>query len=244
MGRLILLLLPLLATPPAAACPDLAPFTARYAVIKSGFTLGHARRRFTPEAGGEASLVSTTRAARGLRWLIPDHIVERSRVRCDGGLRPLAYRYDRQGGRKEEHYALDFDWQAGVVHYRHDGRRYPLVPDTHDLLSFQLALMRGLKAGRQRFTWHIMLKDGPRRYHLHRAGSEIMTFAHGPVEVVRVVQEGGRDGEQFTFWCAPALDYVPLRIVQRKRGRVTELRLERLNGREFVPLEEEEEEGD
>ena len=138
------------------------------------------------------------------------------------GWRPQRYVHRREGGRKQRDYEFLFDWQAGQARER-EGDRPPamLRPGTLDELTYVEALRRALLDGGTAMTVPVLYgSDGEiRDYTLAAVGEEQITTPAGTFKTIKVqrTQTGGK--YTVTLWCAPALDYFPVRIDREKRGR-------------------------
>lgn len=138
------------------------------------------------------------------------------------GWQPQRYLHKRVGGRKQRDYDFAFDWRAGQTRER-EGDRPPAVlqPGTLDELTYVEALRRTLANGGTTMTAPVLYgSDGEiRDYKLDALGEEQITTPAGTFKTIKVqrTQAGGKYA--VTLWCAPALDYFPVRIDRFKRGR-------------------------
>ncbi|MDD3650012.1 DUF3108 domain-containing protein [Immundisolibacter sp.] len=138
------------------------------------------------------------------------------------GWQPQRYVHLRQGGKKQRDYEFLFDWQAGQVREAQgDTPPARLSPGTLDELVYVEALRRTLAAGGTGMTAPVLYgSDGEiRDYTLETLGEEDVTTPAGTFHAVKVrrTQSGGK--YTVTLWCAPQLDYFPVRIDREKRGR-------------------------
>lgn len=138
------------------------------------------------------------------------------------GWRPKLFRHARSGGRKPRDYEYLFDWGSGQVTER-QGERPPatLLAGTLDELIYVEALRRRLTEGATDLTVPVLYgSDGEiREYRLQVLGEEQISTPAGRFRTVKVerTQTGGK--YTVTLWCAPDLDYFPVRIDRHKRGR-------------------------
>ncbi len=138
------------------------------------------------------------------------------------GWQPQRFNHVRSGGRKQRDYAFVFDWPGGRVSER-EGDRPPatLSPGTLDELIYVEALRRELAAGRTGLVAPVLYgSDGEiREYRLQTLGEEEISTPAGRFRTVKVerTQTGGK--YTVTLWCAPTLDYFPVRIDRHKRGQ-------------------------
>ena len=138
------------------------------------------------------------------------------------GWRPERYLHRREGGRKQRDYDFRFDWKAGQVREAQgDVQPAALPPGALDELTYVEALRRMLAAGGTNMTAPVMYgSDGEiRDYTLVAQGEEQIDTPAGTFKTIKV-QRTQPDGKYAqTLWCAPALDYFPVRIDRFKRGR-------------------------
>ena len=138
------------------------------------------------------------------------------------GWQPLRYAHVRDGGRKDEDYDFTFDWKAGqLIERQGDRPTVALPPGTLDELTYVEALRQKLAAGATSMVVPALYGSGGelREYHLQVLGEEEVSAPAGRFRTVKVqrTQPGGK--YTVTLWCAPELDYFPVRIDREKRGR-------------------------
>ena len=226
-------LLLLLALPGAGfAAAILAPFEIDYEVSSSGIVGIEMKRRLVQLDNGEYRFESMSHTLRPLSWFVKDRISEISRWQFhEQRLRPLHYQYIRKGGNRDKHSELEFDWQQAMVS---DRQRQPvwshaIEPQTTDELLYQLQLMMDLQAGMKSFNY-IVANDGKiRHYEYIRLGTETIDLPLGRYETVKLQRDTGK--RTTTIWCAPALDYMPVRIdLKEKDGSLVRTEATRVKG--------------
>jgi len=190
-----------------------AYFPATYRVSKNGFPLGLAERRL--EVRSDGTLVFTSKAhPTGLAAVfVSDRIIERSLARrIDGHIQPISYSYRQTGGKHERQWDLHFDWKTRRVTSSHDHIQHVLTPNTQDLLSFQLALMLDLQAGKRRFTYPIVDKKEMHDYGFKTTGQQMLRTPVGRLKTLKLVHQDVQGEGSFVFWCAVNYGYLPVRI--------------------------------
>ena len=138
------------------------------------------------------------------------------------GWQPLRYAHVRSGGRKDKDYDFRFDWEAGqLIEQQGDEPPAALPAGTLDELTYVEALRQKLAAGATSMTVPALYGSGGeiREYSLKTLGEEQISTPAGHFKTVKVqrTQPGGK--YTVTLWCAPELDYFPVRIDREKRGR-------------------------
>lgn len=215
------LVLGLLLALPVAATPK-SDWQATYSVRQGSIEGGQAVQRYTAADGRYRLTLDVTPGGVVALFTQETFHDESSGVVDDGGWRPQRYLHVREGGRKQRDYEYRFDWQAGRV-AEVDGDRPPAVlqPGTLDELTYVEALRRALADGQTGLTLPVLYgSDGEiRDYRLETLGEEEVSTPAGRFKTIKVqrTQAGGK--YTVTLWCAPALDYFPVRIDRHKRGR-------------------------
>jgi hypothetical protein len=223
----------------AAAEPFQPPadFKARYAVERTGLTLGRADLSYRRLPGDRYHYRLYTRAVGLARWVFPDQVREESRGRIvEDGFRPEVYRYQRTGGEDAREAELRFDWQALEV--VNDIADYPwraeITHDTIDRVISPLQLMHDLterRADDDRLVYRIADGGRLKTYLLTIEGQETVTTPQGRFRVLRIERRDTDSDRHTILWCAPALGYLAVQVEQWEDGsRSARLVLESLEG--------------
>lgn len=216
----------------ASAMPD--AFEATYTANMYGITLGQVQLRLTRD-GERYEYRSDMRASGPAALFYRDRIREYSSGILNGtSVQPHSYDYRRSGGSREEDNSIRFGAADGdsVIRYRGETRVDPLPEETFDPMSLHLALMRDVAhADGGELRYLIAQPRRPRVYEVEIVGEERVETGYGSFDAVRVEVVGEyriRDLEGFdlaeveispldddsrtTFWFAPELGYLPVRI--------------------------------
>ena len=224
----------------AAAAETFRPpgdFSARYAVERTGLTLGRADLSYRRLPGERYHYRLYTRDVGLARWLFPAQVREESRGRIvEDGFRPEVYRYQRTGGDDAREAELRFDWQALEV--VNDIADYPwraeITHDTIDRVISPLQLMHDLtERGEEANRLVYRIADGGRlkTYLLTIEGEETVNTPQGRFRVLRIERRDTDSDRHTILWCAPALGYLAVQVEQWEDGsRSARLVLESLEG--------------
>ena len=200
----------------AATLPD---FEASYVLKRGSLTIGSSDIEFRLDNDGSYLYQSRSWPTRWVAWLLKDRLQESSRGRLTPtGLRPDSYHYLRSGGSREREADLSFDWDRNLVSNRVEGSLWEMeIPTgTIDKLASQLGMMLALQQDKDDVTF--MVADGGhlKQYRFKVIGHETIEVPAGTFETVKITKL--RDNkERITYvWCAPALNYLPVRIWQRE----------------------------
>lgn len=210
----------------------LLPDNLEYSVIRNGTHLGVTSKTFTVK-DSQVEIQATTHAEGFLRIFFPEEITETSRFSItESGITPRYYSYSK-GGNKPEEFNITFDAQAGVIQHSRLGQE-KLTGVSQDLLSFQVAMMLDLKNNKKQFDYQIADKKRFRNYLLHQSGQDTLRFRKKSFAVVMLKYEDKKKNETYTFWCAPELNFLPIKSIKTEPdGDIIELRMRQYNQQKF-----------
>lgn len=211
----ILACLMTVSTAHAAGIPK--DFQAVYQLRVNSFAIGEAQVSLEAQADGRYLYSSRTRSTGLARLFRNDQVVESSLFQPHKQhLRPLEYRFDHTGGKKERHAYLKFDWNAGEVANTVEGHTWEMeIPErTLDKLIVQLAVMMDLDVGKKELVYAIADGGKLKEFRFTLVGKETLRVPAGEFATVKL-ERLRKDNDRTTyFWCAPALGYLPVRIKQ------------------------------
>lgn len=238
-----LLLLLLLNTSTADANPLFNGFTADYEVSKNNTVLGVSHRRLVMrDQGKKLDFASTTVPTGIIALFISDRFIEHSLIHINkSGIQPQRYEYQRTGGKKEITFQAKFDWKNRLI--QRSSSEYPdiLQSGTQDLLSFQLALIKGLEEGQKQFQFEIVDHKRIQTQKLNYSKSFQIDSSYGKLDILQLDHKADESHYSFTFWCARQLHYLPVKIIKTENdGDIIQLKLTRYNQTPFRLLEESE----
>ncbi len=220
--RTLLCLACLLAAVGPAQGSALPPaFEARYEVHVAGLYAGQGILSLKPSPNG-GWLFTVETHPEGLAALLTAHTTDRSELELsDAQARPIRYT-QFEGKERETQLDAGFDWDRREVSVNDaNGRRaIPLPPGPiQDRASVYPALMAALEANS--LPEQVQLFDGKRvkTYALALHPGEVLNTAVGRLDTVRVQRGVEGDKRISSFWCAPALAYLPVKVVKTKRGK-------------------------
>ncbi len=210
----------------ASLPPD---FSASYTVHYEGMKIGTMRRELT--RGDQEMLFSSVSKVEGLASLFVKGVDERSTLHIhQGALRPLKYSY-RQ---KDKNRTIAFDW-ARQTASSSDGKRswqLPLRAGLFDNLSYQLAIMEDLSAGKKSpLEYRIADKSSIKTYTFSNLGEESLETPLGRLPTVKLFRQKPGSKRTTTLWCAVDLHFLPVRLENtQENGALTKIVIETLSG--------------
>jgi hypothetical protein len=203
----------------AAHATPLPDFSASYELRFGSLRIGTST--ISLENGADGSYVYESRSTpiKLVSWLFNETLHETSKGKLVGtGVHPDSYLYVRSGGkdRKEQ---LEFDWQAMTASSNLEDSRWQMdIPTgTLDKLASQLAMMLALRDGKTDITFKIADDARLKEYRFRVVGQETLELPAGTFDTVKITKLRDNKKRETFIWCAPALDYLPVRIWQREK---------------------------
>lgn len=230
----------------ALANPLFAGFTADYEVSKNGIVLGVSHRQLIArDQGKKLDYASTTIPTGIIALFVSDRFMEHSTMQVKATeILPQQYEYQRTGGKKETTFQARFDWRKKHIFMSSQTEPQALLPDTQDLLSFQIALMQGLARGLRQFKFQIVDHKRIQLQELDYTQSSVMETSLGRLDVLQLNHHAAQSNYRFTFWCAKQLFFLPIKITKTEQdGDIVQLKLQRFNKKAFY-LQDQSNEGD
>lgn len=192
-------------------------FQAVYQLRVNGLVIGEAQVGLAAQAKGRYLYSSRTHSTGLLRIFRNDKVAESSLFTLhDQHIRPLEYRFDHTGSKKERHAYLKFDWNAGEVANTVEGHTWEMkIPErTLDKLVVQLAVMMDLDAGKKELVYAIADGGKLKEYKFANVGQEKLRVPAGEFATLKL-ERLRKDNDRTTYlWCAPSLGNLPVRIKQ------------------------------
>lgn len=215
----LLLMVTLLVTTASAATP-LPDFKASYELTRGSLKIGNSTIELSTGSNGSYTYKSRSKPVRWVAWFLKDKLYETSRgTITDSGIRPDHYHYQRTGGSREREAKLAFDWERMVVENNVEDSPWEMdIPaGTIDKLASQLGMMHALASGNEDITFNIADGGKLKEYRFKVIGKETLELPAGTFETIKVTKLRNNKKRETYIWCAPALNYLPVRIWQREK---------------------------
>lgn len=198
---------------------DLADFEASYILKRGSLHIGSSNIAFRSGNDGSYVYESHSRPSRWVAWLLKGRLHESSRgsIIADS-LRPDSYHYLRTGSRREREADLSFDWKQNLVknHVEDSLWEMKIPTGTLDKLAAQLGMMLALRQGKDDVTFNVADGGHLKEYRFKVIGHETVEVPAGTFETVKITKLRDNKDRITYVWCAPALNYLPVRIWQRE----------------------------
>lgn len=209
----------LLCTTASAAAP-MTDFKASYELTRGALKIGNSTIELSTDTTGAYTYKSRSWPVRWVSWFLKDKLNETSRgTITEAGIRPDYYHYQRTGGSKEREAELLFDWERMVV--KNDIGDNPwemsIPAGTIDKLVSQLAMMHALANGQEDISFNIADGGKLKLYRFKVVGKETLELPAGSFETIKITKLRDNTKRQTFIWCAPALNYLPVRIWQHEK---------------------------
>lgn len=124
---------------------------------------------------------------------------------------------------------LNFDNANKVVNVKKnkDARQYALQPNTLDDLNAEIQIREDLKNGKLKSSYLIAnQKDIDPRTFVNAGQVKVSTPA-GSYDAIKVIIKHPKNDKQTTFWLAPKLDYLPVKMTHVDENQTYSLNLTR-----------------
>ena len=198
---------------------SLEDFEATYILKLGSLRIGTSAITLQTGTDGSYRYKSHSWPVRWVSWLLKDQLHESSHGHMTpAGLRPEKYHYLRSGGNREREADLSFNWDEHTVRNRVEGSSWEMdIPaGTIDKLATQLGMMLALQQGKKEATFNVADGGKLKEYRFKVVGHETLEVPAGTFETVKITKLHRNKKRQTYVWCAPELNYLPVRIWQRE----------------------------
>ncbi|HEX7235764.1 MAG TPA: DUF3108 domain-containing protein [Gammaproteobacteria bacterium] len=207
-----------------SADAPVATYTANYLVEYKGKDAGSAELAVRKLPDSDLYEFTSTVMAKGLLKLArPKPAVERSHFRVVAGdLQPLEFWYEDGSRSGEDNVHVVFDWDRGVVTFNSaEARREMPVPQgAVDRGTLQVARMLDFASPNMPSKYTIVDDDSVGEYDYTDNGTATITTKAGTHETRVFTQQRAGSSRTTQLWVAPAMQFLPVRIEQRRNGEV------------------------
>ncbi|MGH8652590.1 MAG: DUF3108 domain-containing protein [Gammaproteobacteria bacterium] len=210
----------------------LTPFTVTYSLSTQGLRFATVTRHLTRQANGDYLFQSQSRATGLAKLVVPGQITEQSRWNlARNQVYSQSYSYSRTGN-KPKSITVRFDWSDGVILGSNgkDAWRLNARPGLLDKLSYQLAIMWDLQAGKRLLEYELVDEHEIKTYRFAAISEEVLETPIGTLKTLKLERVNEKPNRSTTLWCASALRYLPVRLDKRKNGATDTAIIESFSG--------------
>lgn len=144
-----------------------------------------------------------------------------------GSIQPERYSFlQLSGNETRRNVEIQFDWsrKEAINQHKHKDNKWtmPVPTGTTDKLSYQLSLMMKL-ANKPEKHFSFDIADGGRikKYEFTIIGEERVYTSMGSFKALKIHHQRYHKDKEITLWCAPKLNYLPVKIIQEESGKPT-----------------------
>jgi hypothetical protein len=189
----------------------MSPFQANYQFSYNGKNMGSATRTlsqagnnwtyvFSAKAGGVASASETSRFTFSNGKISSSSFSRTSKILVHNNSMNIKFNPSSKTiSTKKDDKVRSFAWQAGVL----------------DELNAELQLREDLKAGGLKSSYLIADAKEVEARRFIKSGTERVTTNYGTFDTVKVILKPSKPNRSTTFWLAPKLDYLPVKVTHQ-----------------------------
>lgn len=133
----------------------------------------------------------------------------------DGDIKPLSYNRNTKLFFFNNNNDVTFDQENKQITAKDNktSHNYPLEDHVYDELNAELQVREDLKNQQLKDEYLIASTKGIKSLQLIQGGNETITTNAGTFETLKVTMKHDDIDRQTTFWLAPSLDYIPVKVL-------------------------------
>lgn len=202
----------------AAAWGFLQAYTATYSAYSDGDKLGQAYRKLKRKNNQwKIELSSTIK-----QWLMTYKSSEYSKffINHNQLFTQQFYSSSKLTFKSKRTVIQNYDWgkKLETGQYKKSQWELPIEGHLFDRMSHLLQLRADLLNNKQIFNYLISYKGKHKTYQYVKAGNEIISTEQGEFKSIRM-NRVSNDNKMFSVWLSPELNYFPVKISQKKKGK-------------------------
>lgn len=116
-----------------------------------------------------------------------------------------------------------------LTNYKGQNKVIALPQPAYDDLSLEIQIREDLKAGKFRGNYYMADRNAIESVPFRKSAVTRITVPAGTFDVVRIDRVHEDKDRQTSFWLAPKLDYLPVKVVQSNDGKKMEMNLAKIN---------------
>ena len=116
-----------------------------------------------------------------------------------------------------------------ISNYKGKNKTIAMPQVAYDDLSLEIQMRDDLKAGKFRGSYLMADRDAIESVPFTKSGMTKITVPAGTFDVVRIDRVHSDKNRQTSFWLAPKLDYLPVKVQQIDDGKKLEMNLSKVN---------------
>lgn len=116
-----------------------------------------------------------------------------------------------------------------ISNYKGKDKTIAMPNTAYDDLSLEIQIREDLKNNKFRGTYLMADRDKVESVPFTKSASSKITVPAGTFDAIRVDRIHDDKSRQTSFWLAPSLDYLPIKVVQTNDGKKMEMNLTKIN---------------
>ena len=216
------------------AAATIKPFTAKYDVYRNGLLIARSARTFSNNKNTYEFKSSTTLA--GIASVFLDiNVQEKSTLLFKQDEFYLQnYQYNKNEKNKNEKFTIRYSAKKNNLYHSLTKQSHTEKKQQYDILSFSIGIMSDLMKSELHKHYTILEKNKVRDYLFQTLDKTPFTYQGKVLQAFTLEQVKMPSRDQFTFWCAEKLQYLPIRIKKTETdGDVILMKLTHYNGRDI-----------
>jgi len=205
----------------AGAVAKLAGFHAEYEASYAGLKAEAIMDLRPAEAPNEYVYKVVTRALGLASFVRPGTGTETSHYSfTESGFLPISYQLDDGTEKLENDTDIQFNWETGIAHsiYKGVAKDIAITAGMLDRLTADIAAIHALRNNQQLTSYEITHRNSVRLYEFTPQGKETVSVPAGEFQAIKYLRQRPGSSRATLIWFAPEADYLPVKIVQLKRG--------------------------
>lgn len=202
-----------------------APFSARYKVIKSGISIGHAEFELSMPSPDVWQYKSRIEPIGIAKMFVSDQFFENTTVIIkDNAITPISYNYKRTGS-KAESASIKFNWSKKTAEHQNMDKssKISIAANYVDRYAVILNLMRDAALKQAKSEYFIIEKDVKLYQYNLLAKTNLkqdLKFVNlGNATTVEHIKQTNNSNREVDYFFADKLNFVPIKIEQFKDGK-------------------------
>ena len=216
----------------SAEAPFFKPFSASFSVSRGAIPLGELELELTFDDSRRYTYHAHTQPGFLAGWFSGGEAVEESQGEISAErVIPQTYSY-RETDDEEDNAEVRFDWQAFKAYTSSGGVTWSqeIEYGIQDRLSQQLMVRLELSRGEREVSYRVADGGKLKSYLFRVVEEEMLETPLGELRCLKVERSKESRKPDYTIWFAPKLDYLPVRIERRRKGKRYKMELESLEG--------------
>jgi hypothetical protein len=200
---------------------ELAGFHAEYEASYAGLKAEAIMEFRAAETPNEYVYEVVTRALGLASFIRPGTGIETSRIAfTESGFLPISYQLDDGTEKLENDTDIRFNWETGIAHsiYKGVAKDIAITAGMLDRLTADIAAIHALRNNQQLTSYEITHRNSIRLYEFKPQGEETVSVPAGEFQAIKYLRQRPGSSRATLIWFAPEADYLPVKIVQLKRG--------------------------